>query len=255
MNASEQVSYIYTLPEGTALNSEQGRSVLAKAGDGVLPPELFHYTSEGKPVSGAHESAECRIASLPLIRIRSHRNRITVTALGHEKCALLDDYGIKIARLLKDRAGLFSKVERHTESVSLTLTETPMRYVMHQFVHRVKLRNRDKRLNLLPTEEQVRIIAERIERDFMRQADALMIDVPHLGSALLKGSIRIGAMKTTRVSDPGEKAGSYATLVPHVSFSMFAHLNGHWAAGALISRGHGRIWHDNTVAAGKGAGQ
>lgn len=243
MHASEQTSYVYTFPTNVDLNSQTGRAMLAKVGDGELPSELFHYDANGKPCTGKEAGADAHLAAFPLVRIRAYRNRLTVTGIGPDKGALLDDHGFRIARLLKDRAGLFCKTERQIETVSFQPSDEPVRYVMHQFVHRVKLRNRDKRMQLLSPDAQQAVIARRIEYDLLRQADALELNLPYLSSLLPTKSIRFDEVKATRVCE-GKTGKVCTSLIPRVTFLMFARLTGNWAAGGLMSRGHGRIWYD-----------
>lgn len=237
---------------------------LIEAGQEALPSEFFACNSNGHPISTSANKvgpllahADLRIReyepkwaiettqlfndgqranddSMPMIRFFHTRKSVGIRFIGPGATRLAVQYTHMLCEMV-DEIFDSNKFRRTTESVDAQFkSEYLCEYVIDTLVLPVNILNRQMFTELQWVERLIHL-------DIRRQANLLGIDLPK--SFALRVVQTEGVKYSVKVN--GAVLPVYSGLRVHSNLK----LTGHWAAGSLISKGHGTIISDRDTAA------
>lgn len=237
---------------------------LIEAGQEALPSEFFACNSNGHPISTSANKvgpllahADLRIReyepkwaiettqlfndgqranddSMPMIRFFHTRKSVGIRFIGPGATRLAVQYTHMLCEMV-DEIFDSNKFRRTTESVDAQFkSEYLCEYVIDTLVLPVNILNRQMFTELQWVERLIHL-------DIRRQANLLGIDLPK--SFALRVVQTEGVKYSVKVN--GAVLPVYSALRVHSNLK----LTGHWAAGSLISKGHGTIISDRDTAA------
>lgn len=205
--------------------------LIGKAGlDGKVDPRIFHHDAAGNNLQG-----------FPMIRWGGGKGWIRIRAVGEEAIDIVSDQIRAILGLI--RADIQGPISAYgtIDEVSIQPSDAPIFYTAWNLIYARKSRQFQK-FNAMGLEEKKALLANLIARDIEKQCELLNIglsftpeiEVTRIGDQVpVRASLGAGASPDSAVKD-----WASGTVV---DFRMFAKLSGSWAAGGLISRGHGHI--------------
>ena len=222
------------VPEDRALTRySQSRELVAKVAQGIEDQEfvrsLLWVDASHTPRSG-----------LSPFRFSSARRgrSLDIVALGQEAVELLLAKGHTISSALAKEFGTWPCDRRQIGVCSIELSRTLVRYRIprmiiqkYQYVEKFRAAEREHK-NGYPSTVLCDRVTEVIERDLVRQAELMAIDIPE---EIEIANITLEDLKPVKVVQ------DRYNLSARVGCLMSYKLEGQWAVGHLASRGYGRI--------------
>lgn len=218
-----------------------GRKIVREIVEPVFPDDVTKKLMHSAPQAGGEKQAKGHV--LPPIVIAGHASHINIIATGREAGSILDRYGEEISKLIKKEIGVSSKVTRSVGLMRLEETEEPIKYVMHGFIMRGKTSMFRKRLSQLSYDEQRTALANHIHIDLARTMRAFRITAPAIEDLINSDSVHFDGLQVLdHIAPENRKIRSYPERISTTIFEMRARLEGYWAVGSQLSRGHGAIY-------------
>lgn len=208
-----------TLPEGKKLYASRFRELLAKQD---LPPAFFHRAADG------HSLEE-----QPTIRVVGGKSWVGIVGDGENGERLINTALGPAIRAVSQAVDSCVPVRLETHLPVIETSEYPCRYWVREMV----IKRRTKARRETPNED---IAAYEIMRGLNNGAKRFNLDVSLLSSDLVFRVESVHRPRGLRISTTSGDTDEYATLMD-VEFILNRKLTGFWFAGALTSRGYGRI--------------
>lgn len=197
-----------------------------RAGKRLVPPEIFHYGDDGFPLSG-----------LPLVRFGMARNAIRITGIAEQGAAVVRDHARVLTRILSEHFGRPLREELRSSEVAITSGRW-RRYRAYSLATTIRP-DKYQHFAALDDARKKAFLADLIRRGINRQVE--MLALPFSGE--LDITVHdVGRSVPVFLKDNTKSGGKiYYDTARYVDFSMPVKLEGHWAVGHHIARGHGQV--------------